>query len=553
MKTRIHTNPKNPEGLSVFFPYSPQDVETIKKVLGTKWDPKLKAWISDGPEILSDFQRLGIEVEWISPEARVIAERFRQQLWDTIDCRVLETGETFAYQQQGTEFLSLMDKAILGDDRGVGKSKQSLDAAAKVGANSILVLCTPKTVTYNWPQEVEKWQPGYSVGVVPDEVVTRRNKLGEKVLGRRDFWANPPQIVIANYEKLRLNDWPYDRDWDVLICDEITKAAKHSNTIVHKALKKIIKRSKYVWPLTGSPMEKNLTELYNIFSLIRPAVLGNYMRFRDQHLETDWQGGIVGANNLELLRERIGPYILRRTKKEVLHFLPPKLYETRFVKMTSKEADAYERMTNMFNPNLGISLREEDNALTQMLRMRQFCCTPFLFTTDLGKGSKFLELQDVVEDWPGQVLVFCFFEQVISLLHSWLGCHPDAMISGNVSAKQRIERIDAFNAGQLGKVMVSTDAGNAGVNITGPDLIVHYDQLFNNQSMLQREDRLHRLGQENPVTVMHLMCLDSIDYGTYLYNQEEATLFEEVIDGAEEQFLRRLDAPRLRKIVEGRS
>lgn len=548
MRVQLHQNPKNPEGFTVHFPYNKEDVAYIKNVLGVTWDPKLKCWVSEGPEILLDFNRFGIEIEWMSASARTVAETFRQQLWDTIDTRILPTGDDlFAYQQQGRDFLSIMPKAILGDDRGVGKSKQSLDAAGKIQAQRILILCTPKTITYNWPQEVRKWQPHYSVGVVPDD------KYGnKKQIGRNAFWKNPPDVVVANYEKLRLSDWPFDHEWDVVICDELTRAAKHATTQVHKALKRVFRRARHVWPLTGSLLEKNVQELYNIFSLLRPAVFGSFSRFRDQHLVTNWDGEITGTKNIDLLRDRIAPFIMRRTKKEVLHWLPEKLIDLQFVKMSEAEEETYRSMTSSFNPKIGVQLEKEDNTLVQMLRMRQFCCTPKLFTDELGRGSKFEKLVDIIDDWDGKVVIFCFFEEVISLLHEWLGCHPEAMISGKIPARIRIDRINAFNENKLGKVLVSTDAGNAGVNITGANLIIHYDQIFNNQNMEQRADRLHRIGQEDNVTVMHLMCMDTIDFGIFQLNKQEAALFEEVVDGAEVAILKKLDAPRLKKLVEGK-
>lgn len=140
----------------------------------------------------------------------------------------------------------------------------------------------------------------------------------------------------------------------------------------------------------------------------------------------------------------------------------------------------------------------------------------------------------------------------MNLLHKWLGCHPEALISGPVLASLRIDRVKAFNEGLLGKVLVSTDAGGMGINITGASTIIHYDQLFNPQKMHQREDRLHRIGQKDNVTVINMLCIDTIDYGMYLLNKERGQLFTDVIDGAEMAMLKKMDAPRLRRMIEGR-
>lgn len=556
MRVRLSSNPKKPTGFAIQFPYDPVAVEKIKRCLAPSWEKSLTSWITEGPEVLLDMQRFGIEIEWISDTARTTAERFRQEVWDAMDARVQDIeGEEYGFQKQGADFLASMHTAILGDDMGTGKTKQSLDAAAKVSADSILVLA-PKTLLYNWREEVIKWHPEFSVGVLPDHKDDSR-KNGP---GRDSFWVNPPQIVIANYEKLRAEDFRYDYPWDIVICDEATKL-KNSQTAVYKNVKRVVKRlfldgteGKHSWALTGTPLEIRLMELYNIFQLLRPALLGNYMRFKDQHLITDWAGTVVGARNIELLRERIAPFILRRTKAEVLPQLPGKVYTNAFVKMSPGEQEAYDQMTSMFNNWLtqhGVS--GGGDPLVQTLRMRQFCCSPMLFTEELGKGSKFAVLEEILDEWPGQAVIFCFFEEMISYLGEWLRPNPRALISGKVSSvEERLERVKDFNAGKLGKVFLSTDAGNVGLNMTGADMIVHYDQIFNPQRMHQREDRLDRIGQVNKVNVVNLLCLDTIDYGMYQLNIERDELFKEVIDGAEEAILRKLDAPRLRRLVEGR-
>lgn len=556
MQVTIQKNSRRQQGLSIQFPYSSSDVDRIKMVLGTHWNKEEKTWDSDGPEVLMDMQRFGIEVAGLSPDARAIAERFRQELWDSMDARMMDIeGEQYGFQRQGAHWLACMTAAVLGDDMGVGKTKQALDAAVLVGATRILVLC-PKTLCFNWKNEVEKWHPHLSVGVVPDS----KNDTRRHGIGRTHFWMEPPDIVIANYEKLRADDWPYDREWQIVIPDEATKL-KNAQTQVYKNVKRIVKRlfaeyptRNHFWPLTGTPLEIKLIELYNILSLARPAVLGNFYRFKDQHLETDWAGTVVGVRNLDLLRDRISPYILRRTKREVLPWLPGKVYTNAYVTLSDPERTAYDAFTAQFNNWLserGVS--GGGDPLVQTLRMRQFCCTPKLFTDELGTGSKFEMLEEVLQQHTsGRTVIFCFFNEVVQHLRNWLEPHARAYINGDVDAEERIRRVTAFNNGELGDIFISTDAGNAGINLVGADLIVHYDQLFNPQRMNQREDRLDRIGQEHQVNVINLLCLDTIDVGMYQLNRERENLFRQVVDGAEEAILRRLDAPRWRRLVEGR-
>lgn len=730
MKVSLKKNPKA-KGFSVSFPYEPSHVTLVKQCLGLSWNKNDRTWDSLGPEILLDFQRFGIEISHMTDEARVIAEEFRQQIWDSMDCRSLDlNAELYGYQKQGTKYLAGISSAVLGDQMGTGKSKQALDAAfliavekenayrripekprddgtsvnkfsegalsrstgeenkesdsesqgRKLAINGFrenershtptrsssktlgifaqphqselvqfereadepvhfedgeyivterlpkrahdknegsqygsaqsavplqsgfcpstendsdrirqqdyssdrnetkrrekiygargfrlesvqdktfrILILVPKTLTYNWADEVQKWYPEISFGVVPDNSKTTRSRKGEVRLGRDHFWKNLPVIVIANYDKLETTDWPYEIFWDAVIADEAS-ALKNSKTRRWKNVKRVTRKAGRVWPLTGTPMEKKVEDIYNIFLLIRPAVLGtSFYRFQEQHLQTDWAGNVTGVKNLNLLRERIAPFMLRRTKEELRTQLqiPGKLPPNNvFVEFTQPEKEAYFAFTSEFNNWLdehGVS--GAGNAMTEMLRMEQFCCTPALFTEDLGKGSKFKKLVEVIEEWEGQIVVFCFYEEVVALLQRWLNLPPDALISGKVASELRIPRIKAFNEGKLGKVLLSTDAGKFGLNITSANLIIHYQQLWNPMMMEQREDRLDRIGQTSVVNVINLMCLDTIDYGKYQNNQIEKQLFEEVIEGSEEIMMRRLNPARLRAIAEGR-
>lgn len=550
----LYSNPNRDTGLAANFPYNEEHVKRIKLCLGYAWNKSHKSWMSEGPEVLLDMERFGIKPDWLSTEARSTAEDFRQSLWLSLQARQEPIyDEEYGYQRQGTLFLANNKRAILADDMGLGKTKQSLDAVSMVGAGRILVLA-PKTLTYNWLEEVAKWHPEYTAGVVPDF----KSDSKKKGIGRNNFWKKPPNIVIANYEKLRGEDWP-NIQWDVLICDEATRL-KNSTTLTWKNVRTISRRLNpamdYFWALTGTPLEIRVEELYNIFTILRPAVLGNFMRFREQHCKTDWSGTVIGVQNMDLLRDRIGYFMLRRTKEEVLDNLPPKLPpQNVFINMTVEEEKDYQELLAEFGEFLNDTSLNVGDPLTKLLRMRQFCCTPAIWDVP-RKGSKYEALKDIIKDWEGRVVVFCFFEEVTRLLANWLredvGYNPIAYIAGNVDPRERIERVKRFNNGELGKVFVSTDAGQQGLNITGANLIIHFDQLWNPQKMHQREDRLHRIGQKDTVNVMNLLYIDSIDYGMYELNLERQELFDDVIEGAEEVMIRKLSPARLKRIAEGK-
>lgn len=552
MEVNLLSNPSNPAGLAVQFPYSEKAVEQIKLCLGLEWNPSHKLWISSGPEVLLDFERFNIKPGFISREAREIGEGFREQLWGSIQARNEPIYERlYGYQEQGSKFLANLPIALLGDDLGTGKSKQALDAAANIGAEKILILA-PKTITYNWLDEVATWHPEYTAGVVPD--VLSSNKKPH----RRQFWREQPQIVIANYEKLMTSDWPYKQDWDVLICDEAS-TLKNSTTQKWKNVRRIAKNSSRFWCLTGTPLEIRIPELYNLFRLMRPAVLGNYMRFLSQHCVTDWAGNITGIKNLELLRDRISYWMLRRTKEEVLPFLPRKIpLPPKYIEMTAEEEDEYQTLRDEFEEFLiNHEVGGTNDPMVQTLRMRQWCCSPAIFGIE-RRGSKYETLLELIrENSDKKIMVFCDFEKMISILSNWLVAdvdyNPEALISGNVKAPDRIARVKAFNEGQLGQVFLSTDAGNQGINLTSVEICVHYSQIWNPMKMRQREDRAHRIGQENILEVVSLLYKNTIDEGMWLLNREREELFEAVVEGAEQQLIKRMNPERWRRVVAGKS
>jgi len=708
------------QGFRLTFPYSPQMVAQVRQALGFTFDKRSRSWVCEGPEAVLDLQRFNITIH-ATDAAIARFQQFRQQLDHILDLKAWNPGEDlYAFQQVGTEVLAGQYKGVLGDQQGLGKSKQSLDACAKLneerhnanrgvfsqprtnrrnqeesgngqvasstsksqgnsetectesglvrygvgqnlqsdapatdqeqapqrtgestpgiwehvqgrersahdpdgaricstaGTSGIserirnsdqrpqntrqasntlqgrfcppavedgnrvgwknafeqgsqsngrqegssaecfgmgspqdlllkILIFAPKSVIYNWPDEVEKWYPNWSVYVLPDDKKERKQ-----------FWQERPLdtgcVVISNYEKAILADWP-DLKWDVVIMDEVTKA-KNTRTLTHKALRKIVKQAKYVFALTGTPLEMKVEELYGIMALVRPAVFGSFMRFRDQHLITNFFGQVVGSKNHQLLKERVGPWITRRTKEEVLTQLPAKLYNDIWVQFTDDEAKEYAQIADNFEAWL--TEREEDftaaNALTQLLRLQQYTSSRMLLEDEGDVGSKFYELQDLLNEWEGQAVVFTRFATMARMLRQLLHLPEEAIIAGEVGAQDRVERIKRFNEGQLGKVLISTDAGAYGLNITGADLVIMYDLLFNPGKMWQREDRLHRIGQTRTVNVVRLVVKGTVDAGMLGILTKREELFRDIVDGAEEAALLKFGKAMLRRVARG--
>ena len=553
------------DGFIITWPYHPDPsvryayINKVKQTAGFAFDKSAGGWVSHGPEVLLDMDRIDLwpYITEITPQAAARAAGFRAILEGILEAKHQDAPGEYGYQKAGTETLVLQDRGLLADDMGLGKSKQALDAAARLDARRILIV-SPKTLTHNWLSEIQKWYPRWHTHIVGDTKAERAAAAGwiKSEDHAADEQFQQPVIMIINYEKLRLKDWPFDLHWDIIILDEAQKL-KNTATQLAKAARRL--KTDRMWALTGTPMEIRIEELYGIMSLLRPSVFGNYLRFREQHLILDAWGNVIGPRNLELLKDRIAPWMIRRKKEDVLKQLPPKLYNTLYVELAPDERKQYDKIKREFLNWLAEHDRSmsEANALTQLLRLQQFTCSPNLFDED-STSSKYETLVETIKEWDGRVMVFSRFSQMAERLLYWL-CEDlgpemsrEALITGDVNSEARVDRIARFNAGELGKVFVSTDAGAYGLNVTGADLIIHYDQLWNVGKMWQREDRLHRIGQQNPVNVLNLICSGTVDEGMLKVLEKRREIFIDVIDGAEDKALSKLGSAAIRKIVEGR-
>lgn len=535
-------------GFALSFQYNSILVERVKKCLGFRWLETHKQWVSDGPEVVLDMERYQIPYR-PTPAARERVLTFYATLNELLKLKAEKPQGEYGYQSIGTRSLILQESGILADDMGLGKSKQAIDAVRKVGAERVLILA-PKSLTYNWDKELAKWgDPTWTRAMVPEK---------GSAPARKAFWEGElPNVVIANYEKLILDDWPKNLKWDALIFDEAHKV-KNRTTATHKMVAKVAANSTYRFALTGTPLEIKVEELFGIMSITRPAVFGTFYRFKQDHLNCDWMGNVTGIKAAPLLKERVGPWMTRRTKNEVLSNLPPKIYTPVYVDFSSEEQKLYNQICSGFTEWLeseGRLANRGGNVLTEIIRMQQFTSSPQLLGIDsCGWGSKYWELQNLIAQAPGRVLIFTRFSTMARYLQEWMELPARAIITGDVTdPKERLARIGDFNQGNLGKVFVGTDAMGVGLDVLA-DTVVHYDKLWNPAKEWQREDRCHGIGRgiEGVHTnVYHMLVKDTIDEGMHAVTTERTELFQDIIDGAEDVMVKRFSTADFERMVRG--
>ncbi len=500
--------------------YSPRLVEAFKHCLDLRWEKKNKVWISEGRDVLLDLERFGVRVVAGEPPAAQAIADYRQRLEAIVQLH--HSSFQLDYQQLGTQMLLLQQRGVLADQMGLGKSKTALDAAAQLNAQRILVLA-PKSLLWNWEAEVNKWYPSWRPYIVPTTRVKERIAAYDKIQ-RDDLDRTTPVVVIANWEKVLSPEWP-DRLWDAAIFDE-AHALRNRRTQRSRQVAYIAHSSSASWALTGTPVVNSAADIYGVLSAVRPGVLGSWWRFASQHIEADQWGAFRAAKNVELLQERVAPWILRRTHLDVAGQLPQEPLRTTIeVELEPAERRAYEKAKR----------RVLDNATGRWVSHRalapvqRFLAAPELTGYDV-LGSKFEALRQILDGWDGRAVVFCHHVDVAHWLQTKLLSHPEAMIIGEVPARERLGRVERFNAGALGNVFVCNDAGAYGLNITGAGLAVHYELDWLPSVEEQREGRIWRRGQQLRPQIVSIVVRKSLDSYIRLRNDEYRSRRKQLVE-----------------------
>lgn len=454
------------------------------------------------------------------------------------------------FQYAGIRFvynsLKRVAGALLADDMGLGKTFQALSVVGlrqqRDGKGSSLVLC-PASLKYVWEAEVQKHYP-YLRTVVIDGSAKKR----------QEQWNTPADLFIANYDLLVVRhqsaciEWRKDpandgkkcvcpsdwkardialkvRDWDVAIFDEIT-FLKNYRAERTKRAKKL--RRKVAIGLSGIPIENKLEDLHSVMDVIIPGLLGPGWLFMDQHAIRDRWGSVKGYKGISLVREKVGPYYIRRRKADVIKELPPKVYTDYSIELTAREWSVYDAIRHQIVSEIRDNEKlQVFNILTMILRLKQAADDIRLLGEPIrGVGSKIKAVEELVEASEGHAVVFFTqFSEMADLLVDQLDC---PIIKGVVPAVERQRLIERFQ--DNGHLLVSTDAGAYGLTLTRADIIVHIDQPWNPAKLRQREDRLHRIGQESSVQVVTLMANRTVDHYVRRILEAKLKLIGQVLD-----------------------
>ncbi len=443
------------------------------------------------------------------------------------------------YQKKGFLWMKTLKHngfgGILADDMGLGKTLQVIAFLlseyidAQPSENKRCLIVTPSSLVFNWSSEIERFAPALHVKTVTGTAAERREIIQES--GERD-------ILLTSYDLLK-------RDMDGyagirFYCQVIDEAQyiKNHNTQAAKAVKEI--EAGFKLALTGTPMENRLSELWSIFDYLMPGFLYSYQHFRETIEIPAVQNG--DGETMGKLRKMIGPFVLRRLKRDVLTDLPDKLEENMYAKLEGEQQKLYDAHVQRMRMMLDKTSEEEFRTskiqiLAELTKLRQICCDPALvfegYEENSAKTDMCLDLVRNAVNGGHKMLVFSQFTSMLDRLEEALEREgiPCYMLTGATPKEKRVQMVEEFNKGDTQVFCISLKAGGTGLNLTSADIVIHYDPWWNLAVQNQATDRAHRIGQENVVNVYKLIVKGTIEDNIVKLQERKKELAEQVLGG----------------------
>ncbi|MEF9991714.1 MAG: DEAD/DEAH box helicase [Romboutsia sp.] len=428
------------------------------------------------------------------------------------------------YQVSGLHWFNVLNHynfgGILADEMGLGKTLQTISfLCSKPNKKSLIV--TPTSLIYNWKNEFDTFAPSMKVLLIHGNKSDRDRSL-ESI---NDF-----DIVITTYGTLRNDLEEYENiTFDYCIIDE-AQNIKNPVALTTIAVKSINARAKFA--LTGTPIENNLLELWSIFDFVMPGYLYNRSKFQDLFIGRD--------TSIENLKKLIRPFILRRTKKEVMKELPDKIEKKFFVDLNTEQRKLYSAYINDIQNKIENPDLKNDNItiLSYLTKLRQLCLDPSVLVENYtDKSAKIEACLDILQesiDGNHKILLFSQFTSVLKNIGTHLRKNhiSYSYIDGQTNAKERLDLVNEFNEKDDNKIfLISLKAGGTGLNLTSADVVIHFDPWWNPSVENQASDRAHRYGQKNVVEVIKLIARGTIEEKIIKLQETKKELIDEFING----------------------
>ncbi len=437
------------------------------------------------------------------------------------------------YQKEGYRWLQRLSMwgagACLADDMGLGKTLQTiclLYANRQKGASLVVA---PTSLLLNWRDEIQRFAPALNVSVLNDAKDTEKRTAIIKEAKEGDVVVTSYGLLVNEQEALAA------RQWNVITLDE-AHTIKNRDTKMSQAAMTL--KGDMRVALTGTPLQNRLAEIWNIFQFINPGLLGSFQSFTDRFIipiERD-----ADRNRQRLLKRILSPFMLRRTKSDVLSELPEKTEITVRVELSDEERALYEHMRQ--EAELVVSEGDKNSAilaLAEITRLRQAACNPRLVQPGIkiesSKLRTFMEIVDSLRSNHHRALVFSQFTSHLALVKEKLDAEgiDYLYLDGSTPAAERARLVAQFQTTDIPLFLISLKAGGLGLNLTAADYVVHLDPWWNPAIEDQASDRSHRIGQQKPVTVYRLIAANTIEEKILRLHSQKKSLADALLEGTD--------------------
>ncbi len=441
-------------------------------------------------------------------------------------------GVLRSYQEEGFRWLCRLSElglgACLADDMGLGKTIQILALLARRAHTGPTLVVAPTSVCLNWMREAARFAPTL-------RTAEYAGSERAQILAGLTQSETAVDLLVCSYGLLQQDIEALCLiEWGSVVLDE---AQFIKNPRSQRALAAYRLQAQCRIAATGTPVENHLGDLWSIFNFLNPGLLGTWRSFSHRFVKPIEQRQEADARGA--LRELIKPFILRRTKAEVLADLPPLTVVHHTVNLSESEAQGYALLRRQIREKLLTASGRRDNkieVLAEITRLRRYCCHPRLVfpgaESEASKIEAMLALVLEMRENQHRALIFSQYVDFLELVRERL---DEAQVTyqyldGSTPRAERQARVDAFQAGEGSVFLISLKAGGFGLNLTAADYVIHLDPWWNPAVEAQATDRAHRIGQDRPVTVYRLITKDTIEDDIVELHQSKRALASAVLE-----------------------
>ncbi|HMP88719.1 MAG TPA: DEAD/DEAH box helicase [Kiritimatiellia bacterium] len=501
----------------------------------------------------------GIDVEatpeWLSSARR----QNREVSLEPVHPHPMLQASLRPYQRDGLSWLRFLEKGgyggVLADEMGLGKTIQTLAWLQLEREDEpsrylpALIVC-PTSLVDNWAAEAARFTPNLRVLTVTG--TDRHQKWAE--LSEHD-------IIVTSYALLRRDIEQYAaQQFSVAILDE----AQHiKNKATQNALAAKRLHAKHRLVLTGTPIENGVSDFWSIMDFLMPGYLGPHETFRRNYELPISRSDDMGQMAQVKLKRKLSPFLLRRLKKDVATDLPPKIERVAFCSMTTDQQTVYRTLLDESRRKLTQLVQDQGfnrsrmEVLKTLMRLRQVCChLSLLKNLELqsdnpsAKMELFLELLNEAMDGGHRVLVFSQFVSMLTLIRAELDRRGVQYCYLDGSTQERMQVVHTFNTDRRIPIfLISLKAGGTGLNLTGADMVIHYDPWWNPAVEAQATDRAYRIGQKRTVYSVKLITKGTIEERVLAMQDRKRAIIDATLEN-DEQVMDKLSWEDVQELLE---